>query len=136
MHSRRLFLTRIETLSRATLFSAGRVAVTLAAFLFAQQVCAAPAAFTLTTTQEGSQVKTPDGRVVFEYKTKVPADVKSPSAAYFDPVNTPSGERVSNAGPDDHPWHRGIFLGVLDSEFRTPSDTSKAPPNHLEGAFS
>ncbi len=101
---------------------------------FARDAVAATA-YTLTPTSEGMQVKTPDGRVVFEYKTKVPADVKSPSAAYFDPVNTPSGVRVSNAGPDDHPWHRGIFLGILASEFRTPSDTSKAPPNHLVGAY-
>jgi hypothetical protein len=129
-------LTRLETSSRTPLFSAARVAIALAVFLFAKQACAAPQAYTLTPSKEGMQVKTPDGRVVFEYNTKVPAGVQSPSAAYFDPVNTPAGERVSNAGPDDHPWHRGIFLGVLDSEFRTPSDTSKAPPNHLEGAFS
>ena len=81
------------------------------------------------------QLKTPEGKVVFEYKTKVPPSLQSPSAAYFDPVNTPSGERVSNAAPDDHPWHRGMFLGVLDSEFHFPVDTSKAPPNHLEGAY-
>ena len=97
---------------------------------------AASPVYTLTPVKDGMQVRTPEGRVVFEYKTKVPEDLHSPSAAYFDPVNTPSGERVSNAGPDDHPWHRGIFLGVLDSEFRTPVDVSKAPPNHLEGAFS
>jgi hypothetical protein len=106
----------------------------MAAMLFTKDVMAATA-FTLSPTSEGMQVKTPDGRVVLEYKTKIPTGVQSPSAAYFDPVNTPSGERVSNAGPDDHPWHRGIFLGILASEFRTPVDTSKAPPNHLEGAY-
>lgn len=98
--------------------------------------CAQPAIYTLTPVKEGMQVKTPAGKVVFEYKTTVPSYVHAPSAAYFDPVNTPSGERVSNAGPDDHPWHRGIFLGTLDSEFRTPADTSKAPPNQLEGVYS
>jgi len=103
--------------------------------MFFTRDAVATTAYTLTPTSEGMQVKTPDGRVVFEYKTKVPADVKSPSAAYFDPVNTPSGVRVSNAGPDDHPWHRGIFLGILASECRTPYDTSKAPPNHLVGAY-
>ena len=113
---------------------AGKAGVALAMVFAARQMIAATA-YSLAPTSEGMQVKTPDGRVVFEYKTKVPADVKSPSAAYFDPVNTPSGERVSNAGPDDHPWHRGIFLGILASEFRAPSDTSKAPPNHLVGAY-
>lgn len=126
-------MTWPRTSSRAAL-SFARIGITIAAMFFIRDAVAATA-YTLTPTSEGMQVKTPDGRVVFEYKTKVPADVKSPSAAYFDPVNTPSGVRVSNAGPDDHPWHRGIFLGILASEFRTPSDTSKAPPNHLVGAY-
>ena len=111
-----------------------RIGITIAAMLLTKQVMGA-SSFTLTPTSEGMQVKTSDGRVVLEYKTKIPTGVQSPSAAYFDPVNTPSGERVSNAGPDDHPWHRGIFLGILASEFRTPADTSKAPPNHLVGAY-
>jgi Methane oxygenase PmoA len=122
-----------ENSKRAAVF-AGRIGIALAIVLSAKQALAA-SAFTLTQTSEGMQVKTPDGRVVFEYKTKVPSNVQSPSAAYFDPVNTPAGERVSNAGPDDHPWHRGIFLGILASEFRTPADMSKAPPNHLVGAY-
>jgi hypothetical protein len=84
------------------------------------------------------QLKTPEGHVVFDYVTKKPENIglTSPSASYFDPVNTPSGERVTNAAPDDHPHHRGIFLGFLDSEFRTPVDFSKAPPNHAVRAFS
>jgi hypothetical protein len=83
------------------------------------------------------QIKTPDGRVVFEYMTKMPANVglTSPSVACFHPVNTPSGELITNIAPDDHPHHRGIFLGFLDSEFRTPIDFSKASPNQSPGAF-
>jgi hypothetical protein len=45
------------------------------------------------------QVKTPQGKIVFEYKTKIPANLQPPSAAYFEPLNTPSAERVSNAAP-------------------------------------
>jgi hypothetical protein len=126
-------LTWFGTSSRAIAL-AGRIGIALAIIFSAKQVMAA--SYTLTPSSEGMQLKTPDGRVVFEYKTKVPAGVQSPSAAYFDPVNSPSGERVSNAGPDDHPWHRGIFLGILDSEFHTPVDNSKAPPPRLEGAYS
>lgn len=103
------------------------------------RVCAyAASAYTLTPVQNGMQLKTPDGRVVFEYVTKKPENIglTSPSAAYFDPVRTPSGERVTNVAPDDHPHHRGIFFGFLDSEFRTPADFSKAPPNHAVRAFS
>ena len=75
----------------------------------------AASAYTLTPVQNGMQLKTPDGRVIFEYVTKKPDNIglTSPSAAYFDPVRTPAGERVTNVAPDDHPHHRGIFLGFL-----------------------
>jgi hypothetical protein len=68
------------------------------------------------------ELKTPDGRVVFEYLTKKPEGVPltAPSAACFHPVNTPSGVRVTNIAPNDHPHHRGIFFGWHDAEFRTP----------------
>ncbi len=119
----------------AALSAATRSIFILSMLLCTMHACAGSVSYTLTPTTEGMELKTPEGKIVFEYKTRIPANLQSPSAAYFDPVNTPSGERVSNAGPDDHPWHRGIFLGILDSEFRTPVDTSKLPPNHLEGAF-
>ena len=119
----------------AALSTAGRSIFVLGALVCTVNTCEGMASYTLTPTTEGMQLKTPQGKIVFEYKTKIPANLQSPSAAYFDPVNAPSGERVSNAAPDDHPWHRGIFLGILNSEFRTPVDTSKLPPNHLVGAF-
>jgi hypothetical protein len=53
------------------------------------------------------ELKTRAGRVVFEYVTKKPENIGliSPSAAYFDPVRTPSGERVSNAAPNETPGY-------------------------------
>jgi hypothetical protein len=84
-------------------------------------------AYTMTPVANGVQVKTPDGRVVFEYMTKKPADVPltSPSTACFHPVNSPSGERVSALAPDDHPHHRGMYLAWHDAEFRQPIDPTK-----------
>ncbi len=128
-------MTPYLRLPSAALSIAGRSVLIMGALVFSLHPCEGLASYTLTATSEGMQLKTPLGKTVFEYKTKIPADLKSPSAAYFDPVDSPSGERVSNAAPDDHPWHRGIFLGILNSEFRTPVDTSKLPPNHVEGAF-
>jgi hypothetical protein len=119
----------------AAFSTAGRSIGILGALVCSVRSCEGLSSYALTTTNEGMQLRTPHGKIVFEYKTKIPADLQSSNAAYFDPINTPSGERVSNAAPDDHPWHRSIFLGVLDPEFRTPVDTSKLPPNHLEGAF-
>lgn len=85
-------------------------------------------AYTLTPTANGMELKTPDGRVVFDYLTKKPAGVPltSPSAACFQPVNTPSGIRVTNIAPVDHPHHRGIFFGWHDAEFHTPQGVVRA----------
>lgn len=115
--------------------AAGRSIAVLSALALSVSAFAASPVYTLTPAEGGMQVKTPEGKVVFEYKTKVPEGLQSPSAAYFDPVNTPSGERVSNVAPDDHPWHRGIFLAPIDSEFRTPSKVTPTTPKALRGAF-
>lgn len=84
------------------------------------------------------RLKTPDGRVVFEYLTKKPDNIglTSASAACFHPVNTPSGERVTSIAPDDHPHHRGIFLGWHDSEFIAPVNLEKYGPNRPSNAVS
>ena len=61
-------------------------------------LCAnAASAYTLSPVENGMQLKSPDGKVVFEYVTKKPENIglTSPSAAYFHPVNTPSGERIT-----------------------------------------
>jgi hypothetical protein len=87
------------------------------------------AAYTLTPATYGMQLKTPDGRLVFEYMTKKPpmaeVPLTSPSVACFHPVLTPSGERVTALAPDDHPHHRGIYLAWHDAEFRAPIDPTK-----------
>jgi hypothetical protein len=87
---------------------------------------AAGAAYSLVPVTYGMQLKTPDGRVVFEYMTKKPDDVglTSPSVACFHPLNTPGGERITNLAPNDHPHHRGMYLAWHDAEFREPI----APP--------
>jgi len=86
-------------------------------------------AYTLSPVTYGMQLKTPDGRVVFEYMTKKPEDVglTSPSVACFHPVNTPSGERVSALAPSDHPHHRGMYLTWHDAEFRDPIGPPRTP---------
>ena len=121
----------------SVLVAVGAAIALLNGFAFSARAYAA-SAYTLLPVEYGMQLTTPDGHVVFEYVTKKPENIglTSPSAAYFDPVNTPSGERVTNVAPNDHPHHRGIFLGFLDSEFRTPADFSNAPPNHPIRAFS
>jgi hypothetical protein len=123
-------------LLNATLSIAGRSIFILGTLVCSMHICEGLASHSLRPTTGGMQLKTQQAKIVVEYKTKIPANLQSPSAAYFDLVNTPSGERVSNAAPDDHPWHRGIFPGILNSEFRIPVDISKLPPDHVEGAFS
>ncbi len=114
--------------------SATAVAGVLALGLYvfaAPQAASGASAYTLTPTTYGMQVKTPDGRVVFEYLTKKPENVglTSTSAACFHPLNTPSGERITSLAPDDHPHHRGIFLAWHASEFRAPANLEKYGPH-------
>ncbi len=68
--------------------------------------------FTLVPDPHGRVLKDPDGRTVFRYMTKKPTETKlsANSVCCLYPLNTPSGERVVDFAPSDHPHHRGIFL--------------------------
>jgi hypothetical protein len=81
---------------------------------------------------DGAILKAPNGNTVLAYKTQKPPGLTSPSAAYFDPINSPSGVRVTNVAPDDHPFHRGMFLAFIDSEFVPNSTTRDAGSNPPE----
>lgn len=60
----------------------------------------------------GTVVKMPDGRTIFRYMIRKPADSKltANSVCCLFPLNTPSGERAVDFAPPDHPHHRGVFL--------------------------
>jgi hypothetical protein len=121
------------TLKRALAVLAATAVAVLVARLALPNRAAAASAYTLNPVQYGMELKTPDGRVVFEYMTKKPDNIglTSPSVACFHPVNTPSGERITNIAPNDHPHHRGIFFGWQDSEFHEPvAFGPNAPPTH------
>jgi len=87
-----------------------------------------PEAYTLVPATNGAQLRTPDGRIVFEYLTSKPADapLTSPSVACLHPVNTPSGERVTALAPDDHRHHRGMYLAWSAN---ARCSTSPLPPS-------
>ena len=76
--------------------------------------------YTLDPTPLGRVLKAADGRVAYEYLTSRPEGLTAPSACCFHPVNTPSGERVSDLAPKDHTTHRGVFLAWHAMEFRQP----------------
>src|ERR1051326_6035738 len=121
---------RTMTLSSAML-ACGMSVWLSSGFLKAQQPRPASGAYTLVASPFGQQLKTPDGRLVFEYLTKKPdnSPLTSPSAACFHPVNTPSGEVVTALAPDDHPHHRGIFFGWHDAEFHSPVNLDNYGPH-------
>jgi len=70
------------------------------------------AAYTLSPDEHGMVLKTPDGRTVFRYMTKKPAETNltANSVCCLYPVFTPKGERVVDFAPGDHRHHRGVFL--------------------------
>lgn len=79
--------------------------------------------YTLEPAPAGKTLKAADGRTVFTYLTRKPDDVPlaGNSACCFHPVNTPSGERVTDIAPPDHRDHRGAFFawGNMDFERKT-----------------
>jgi hypothetical protein len=76
-------------------------------------------AWTLDPDPAGMTLKTPDGRTVFTYLTRKPDNVPlaGNSACCFHPVNTTSGERVTDIAPPDHRDHRGAFFAWANMDF-------------------
>ena len=67
---------------------------------------------------------------MFQYLTRKPENTRllAASACYFHPLNTPSGERVTDVAPGDHRHHRGVFLAWHSMEFRQKADFSAFGP--------
>ena len=99
---------------------------------------AGQAEFKLVNVTDGVQLIDPGGKVVFRFLTKKPEGIglTSPSGAFFDPLNTPSGERVTNLAPDDHPHHRGMYFGFIDSEFLKYSAPASSASPYAPRTFS
>jgi hypothetical protein len=78
--------------------------------------------YTFEPTAAGRVLTSGDGRVAFEYLATKPAGslLSAESACCFHPVNTPSGQRVSDLAPKDHTTHRGVFLAWHAMEFKMP----------------
>jgi hypothetical protein len=76
-------------------------------------------AYTLEPDPAGMTLKTPDGRTVFTYLTRKPENIplEGNSACCFHPLNTPSGERVTDIAPSDHRDHRGMFFAWQSMDF-------------------
>ena len=68
--------------------------------------------WTLEPDPNGKILKTPVGMTVFTYLTQKPPGIPlaGNKACCFHPVNSLSGERVSDIAPSDHRDHRGAFL--------------------------
>ena len=54
--------------------------------------------YVLVPETDGQSLRGPDGRVAFTYLTRKPAgsNLKANSACCFHPLNTPSGERLTD----------------------------------------
>ena len=76
-------------------------------------------AYTFESEASGKTLKTPSGQTVFTYLTSKPEGVPlaGNSACCFHPLNTPSGERVTDIAPADHKDHRGLFFAWHEMTF-------------------
>src|SRR5947209_15280997 len=119
-----------HTLRQADLWAAAAAMALILCQATLPDPVAVASAYTLAPVEFGMQLKTPDGRVVFEYLTKRPDNIglTSPSVACFHPVNTPSGEHITSIAPNDHPHHRGIFFGWHDGAFYEPPNRPNPSP--------
>jgi len=68
--------------------------------------------YSLTPDEHGMVLKTPDGKTMFSYMTRKPAETNltANSVCCLYPVFTPSGVRAVDFAPGDHRHHRGVFL--------------------------
>jgi hypothetical protein len=84
----------------------------------------------LEPTASGKTLTAADGRAALTYLTSKPegSNLRANSACCFHPVNTPSGERLTDLAPGDHVHHRGIFLAWHSIDFRRKADFSKMGP--------
>lgn len=80
--------------------------------------------FTAEKTAEAVVFKTAAGREAFRYQLVRPADGKLSveSACYFHPLATPKGVVVTDAAPDDHKHHRGVFLAWVEMHGKKDAD--------------
>jgi len=88
------------------------------------------ASYTLGPDDYGMTLKSPEGRVVFTYMTRKPekSNLAANSTCCFHPLNTPSGERLTDLAPGDHHHHRGVFLAWHTMQFHEPADFSALGP--------
>jgi len=84
---------------------------------------AAPSAYTFQSEGVGKTLKAADGRTVLSYLTAKPPDVPlaGNNVCCFHPLNTPSGERITDIAPPDHRDHRGVFFAWQNLEFHRPN---------------
>ena len=84
----------------------------------------------LAPDKHGVVLKAPDGKTVFRYMTKKPrkTNLAANSVCCFHPLNTPSGERLTDLAPGDHHHHRGVFLAWHSMAFREKADFSQLGP--------
>src|SRR5688572_16796159 len=72
----------------------------------------APAAFSITQFPSEIVIADASGlsRLQYHLKPRPEHKLSVASAGYFHPFTTPKGVVMTDAGPSDHPHHRGIFL--------------------------
>ena len=86
--------------------------------------------YTLDADPLGKALKTGDGKTAFVYMTKKPDDPNfwAASTCCFHPLNTPSGERITDFAPGDHHHHRGVFLAWHTMTFHRKADFKALGP--------
>lgn len=100
-----------------TLFHPSRILVATLAY------AASVSAGEIVAEREGSTLRfSIDGRPVCVYQMEpgeVPEDIDEVfrHGAHLHPIHSPSGRIVTGNHPEDHPWHRGVWMAWTKTEF-------------------
>ena len=99
-------------------------------FVYVEEVQKGRSRYSLAPDKHGVLLKAPNGKTVFRYMTKKPkkTNLAANSVCCFHPLNTPSGQRLTDLAPGDHHHHRGVFLAWHTMTFREKADFSAFGP--------
>jgi hypothetical protein len=102
----------------------------MSSFVFQRRKSQGEGRYSLAPDKHGVILKNPAGETIFRYMTVKPkkTNLAASSACCFHPLNTPSGERLTDIAPGDHHHHRGVFLAWHTMDFREKADFTSLGP--------
>lgn len=100
------------------------LSVAFAVVIQASAVCSQAQSFRIAQDENALIIRDRRDRVALAFQKKKPVEsaLVVESGAFFHPLTTPEGEKVTDLAPDDHPHHRGVFLAFVEMHGEKDAD--------------